>query len=427
MNALVERARAAMNLILAASLVLVWAVARPTLNPVQIAKELLRTSYKLQEIGHRDDIANKKEIQLEGEKYKDAIKRLDDLLAQMSNLNELTVGIFAKSLDLEQIDSMLDKVKIKEKEIDNVDPRRIDQLLVNDLTTPNPRIPLFFSIPTFTLEFEFESPEKKGNAKTTNIKITKNSSSTNADTETIKYYQSLRNQLIELHHEVGGQPDAKVEDLSSIARREVRVPSLDQTISADKATIIIIMGLIGPLLYLASICLTMRQLSDSTQHEGIDWIFFHRGWRCLLGPAIGCLWLASPILITIVSKYFHDLPPLSVFIDVPYVRSDTPWPYISLLGLVTAFAIGSAIASQLKYNSAFNRMALVPEQTLPPSQPDDALQTISNISKSAEKLITEFREAVQTLGQNATDHDTKLNKLERDVNDLNSKLANKTD
>lgn len=87
--------------------------------------------------------------------------------------------------------------------------------------------------------------------------------------------------------------DATLGELSEKVKAQVDLPVVDLSVPVEKAVYVFSTGSTILLLYIVSSVRAIRFWTERHRgaEEGGDWIFFHPGW---LGPVLGIAWLSAP-------------------------------------------------------------------------------------------------------------------------------------
>jgi len=108
--------------------------------------------------------------------------------------------------------------------------------------------------------------------------------------------------------------DETFEAAQKASTQSIKVPVLDQNVSSKYTAIVLLLAIIPPLVFLISICKTLairitRKL-ENDEGAGFDWIFLHDSY---IGPVLGSIWLLLPVAVAIVGIVRGTFtPPLSI-------------------------------------------------------------------------------------------------------------------
>lgn len=96
-------------------------------------------------------------------------------------------------------------------------------------------------------------------------------------------------------------PNQSFDSAQSALTASIKLPILNQEIASRSAPMVVLFALIAPLLYLISICQTIKHRAGRAQVNGetggFDWIFLHESY---VGPILGTGWLLLPVATIII-------------------------------------------------------------------------------------------------------------------------------
>ena len=256
MENLINRARASMNLILVATLLLSWGVFRESpdvislgLNIHSLVSESVKPMRTPAMSAFLDDIAVSQSKGLTKEQAV-AIVQVANLLS-FREANFATLFLF-KSPEPSRRSGQLD--------------------LANRLTRDFEKIENFKEI----------KPRFKPYARLM----------LSAKAERLENYLS---ELERLFQEAKISEAGSLKDLEEKVSLRIKLPLIGESIAAGFAITLISLGLLGPYLYLLSTSAAIRgEIAFLTERKGLDWVFFHPG---TLGVSIGVLWVSGPGIV----------------------------------------------------------------------------------------------------------------------------------
>lgn len=316
-NRLIDRARAAMNLILALTLVLGWA----SFDRKPGVMDHVETVYRLL--------------------YASAPEDLSTLM--LSFVVRVESGV-TSGLTIEQSIS---------------DIPVIDILLLGEINEVSRAFPPTLEILSSPLESQIlsevggaspfaqklaERLTEAGVADAVSVDDAYNALDAYADSQSTLTVQQFARALSELEVFLKAAelpPSAAVATLNDASQRLIKIPFVEQEVRNQTASVIITIALLGPYLYLASICLALRKSAEVTVgSEGADWSFFHFG---KIGPILGALWLLLPAGVVLGSNlYFGDTDKTGVFL-------------FGVIGVVGANVVRLALDARLAYSSRWEK------------------------------------------------------------------------
>lgn len=276
MARLVDRARAAMNLVIVTSLLVLWAVSQESINVINIGMSIHSTAER---ISFDSD-----------ESYKH-----EGIISFRRSVDDLLKSVRENSGD-----------NLREK-IGNVSASTI--LAARPPSTNNilPASLVLRAIASGALVLmEDELASRKGQGDVEDV-VNDNSVSINA----FIWFgsEALANEVDHLDRLMSDAELSEQLTLQEVQNRlskKITIPFIEQELPIVGAIPLIAAALLVPLLYLLSLCGAMKLAAERVDnHDGIDWVFFHPG---ILGLVVGIAWLAAPGLVVLFGTvYFQSV------------------------------------------------------------------------------------------------------------------------
>jgi len=253
MDRLIDRARAAMNLILVTSLLVLWASAQKSIEVLNMGVEIYQAA---------DGIP--KEIKPES------------VVLFLSKVNSKK-GDLTSRVSFTSLATVLDIDEHQVKQLPSIQRDRFNKWYEAQTADPKKR-ELFnsslkeaFDIKKFGMDLQMMKLENEVNIVLNRIQ---------------RLEKIVNNEQI--------NPLLTFGDIQQRFSRKLKIPFIDQEVTTDRAVFLLALALMGPLAYLLSICATLLiVMKNSDMVIGLDWIMLHPGRLSLI---LGGLWLFGPAL-----------------------------------------------------------------------------------------------------------------------------------
>ncbi len=148
-------------------------------------------------------------------------------------------------------------------------------------------------------------------------------------------FQRYLDQLDRFFADSKATEKASMKELHDKVIPKIEIPFLKQKVPIEIATTLLSLGLLPVFLYFISICRAMKVESQLTQErKGTDWIFFHPG---RLGVCLAILWLSGPSLMV-----------LAGWISIGFPKNLSP-AFVLLLASLAAFSVWAALSARRSF------------------------------------------------------------------------------
>ena len=275
MEQLIDRARAAMNLLLAFSLLLIWAVID---RPVNFDNAFYSVRYS------DDDAALNQSVDNYQRNIRSALKNIDSF--EFGNKSSIKQKLEDAEDELTKRERAFTRYKNNELAKIQIEWVNYDLSLLED-TLEEIDESIYNSVLNDEEDIEALLVKIRTNinqAKENLEILSKNSGTTFR--ELVSKYSETSNIL----------------DLREATRKTIKIPYIDRSLENGTAVLALVLLSIGPLLYLYSTVIAMFRIETAPKPpEGVSWIFLQSN----LGILLGMIWLLAPFFISVVHVYLE--------------------------------------------------------------------------------------------------------------------------
>ena len=251
MERIIDRARAAMNLILVTSLLVFWASAQKSIDVLDMGVEIYKAADGMP-----------KEIKPESVAL--FLSKVDSKKGDLTSRVAFTSLATVLDIDEQQVKSLPDIQRTRFNNWYNAqtaDPKKKELF--------NTELKEAFDIKKFGMDVQMMKLENEVNIVLNRIQRLEN---------------IVKNEQI--------NPLLTFGDIQQRFSRKLKIPFIDQDVTTDRAVFLLAIALMGPLAYLLSICSTLLiVMKNSDRVAGLDWIMLHPGKLSLV---LGGLWVFGP-------------------------------------------------------------------------------------------------------------------------------------